>query len=106
MGYRTVVVLYNDRASEWAKDPNLGRNIQNVMNRLEGETLDFDYGKVAECVHADTQTLALLDGYDMQPLIHSHWHRNESDEETNLRILKEFADKLGYTVSKKREPRQ
>jgi len=106
MGFRTVVVLYNDRTDEWKNDPQLGRKIMEGMNHTHETGLDsradIGYGRVVECAHADTQTVAVLDSYLFTPIIHSFWHCNEPDEDRNIRLLKELADKLGYKVSKKK----
>lgn len=108
MGNRTVVILYNDQASEWGNDPDLGQKIIYGMNDAmsfrcvdRNSNANLHYGKIVQCAHADTQSLVVLDSYDMRPLVHSFWRRNESVEETNLRLLKEAADRLGYVLQKK-----
>ena len=67
MGHRTVLVLNNDQASQWENDPELGKKIfygAAMMNREHMlPELRFPYGQIVEQVHADTQTLAVLDGY-------------------------------------------
>jgi hypothetical protein len=105
MGFRTVVVLYNDHCSEWQNDPELGRKIIAGMNHTHekewGNPSDLRYGRVVECEHADTQTVAVLDSYSFTPLAYSFWRRDEKNEDRNVRLLKELADKLGYRVIKK-----
>lgn len=107
MGFRTVVVLNNDRASEWEYDPELGRKIF-----LAGSAKSFGgdedrarqylpYGEVVEQVHADTQTVAFLDGYSGKPMAYEFWRRGQTEEQKNLAMLKSLADSLGYRVSKK-----
>jgi hypothetical protein len=98
MGFRTVVVLNNDRAHEWEKDPELGHKIFIGANSQRD---DFQYGTVLECVHADVETLAILDGYSGRPVAATHWYQGQTNEDVNLALLKEFADKMGYRVSKK-----
>jgi len=105
MGFRTVVVLNNDLTHEWEKDPELGRKISRAAS-LKGwtelEVLDgFNYGKVVEQVHADCQTVAFLDGYSGRAMAHSHWFRDQTEEQKNLNMLKALADALGYRVVKK-----
>lgn len=104
MGFRTVVVLYNDQASTWEADAELGKKIARAMNSAMGHTpdreADLGYGKVVECTHADTQTLAVLDGYGFQSLAYDHWWANKTDEELQLRLLKEAAEKLGYRLTR------
>jgi len=112
MGFRTVVVLYNDQCSEWEKDPNLGRKISTGMNYAMNPDnggnfsgADLNYGMVVECAHADTQRLLALDGYRAHWLPGaSHWRRNDTTEAMKLRLLKEAADELGYKLVKKPTP--
>lgn len=104
MGFRTVVVLYNDQASTWEADANLGKKISRAMASAMGpkpdREADLGYGKVVECTHADTQTLAVLDGYNFKGLAYDHWWANKTDEELQLRLLKEAAEKLGYRLTR------
>lgn len=105
MGFRTVVVLNNDLAHDWEKDPELGRKISRAAS-LKGwanlDTIDrFPYGEVVEQVHADCQTVAFLDGYGGKAMAYSHWFHNQTEEQKNLNMLKALAEELGYRVVKK-----
>lgn len=109
MGYRTVVMLSNDLAYEWENDPLLGKKIATAMqfanNRLSGvidSRTEFGGGCVVECVHADTQTLAVLDSLGMNSLSYGTWRWDESTESRNLRLVKDAAEKLGYKLTKLR----
>jgi hypothetical protein len=93
-------MLSNDRHSEWSKDAELGRKIGYAMNDRSGGNLG--YGRVVQCVHADTQTLAVLDMYDgFTVLANGCWQHGQKDDEVALKLLKEAADKLGYSLRKK-----
>lgn len=101
MGFRTVVMLSNDHAHEWSNDPELGRKISRDSIR-SGESALGQYGDVIECVHGDTQTLAVLDGYtSFKCLASKSWARGESENEVAVRLLKEAADQLGFRLVKK-----
>lgn len=102
MGYRTVVMLDNDFAHEWGNDPELGKKIAHAMNSSPAQDRSVgNYGSVVECVHADVQTLAILDGYTFFDRVSvKSWSRNESDQERNLKLLKEFAESMGYRLTK------
>lgn len=109
MGNRTVVIFYNDQASEWSKDEKLGQKIAIGLNYALGlrppddnTPANLQYGRIVQCAHADTQSLVVLDSYNMRPLVHSFWSRTESHEETDLRLLREAADRLGYVLHKKK----
>lgn len=110
MGNRTVVVLYNDQTQEWENDPALGKKISIGMNYV-GKAFrstqdDWDlksnlhYGRVVEMAHADTQTLAVLNGYHFTPIAHHHWFSNEDPDSVELKLLRVAAEKLGYTLRK------
>jgi hypothetical protein len=107
MGFRTVVLLENDRSSEWENDQGLGKKIAHAAMfasaRIEAcDRASFVGGRVLQCTHADTQTLAVLDSYNMNALAHSNWQRGQSADDVALQLLRQAADKLGYTLTKKR----
>jgi hypothetical protein len=105
MGFRTVVVLNNDLANEWENDPELGKKIFHAASAKQwggkNDQAYFQYGDTIEQVHADTQTVAFLDGYGGKAVAHYHWYCGQTEEQKNLQMLKALADKLGYRVSKK-----
>ncbi|RQR87680.1 hypothetical protein DIE10_06225 [Burkholderia sp. Bp9011] len=107
MGFRTVVMLSNDMAHQWGKDATLGAKIARAMNYAnDKDRKDMaaisGYGAVVECIHADSQTLAMLDGYTSFKRIDSqHWMRGEDDNSAIVRLLKSAADKLGYRLVRK-----
>lgn len=105
MGFRTLVILHNDRTGEWSKDPKLGEKIAQsmsfAMGRGDKANAHFGYGSVVECCHADTQTLGVVNSYGFQPLAFSHWYASQTDEEMKLQLLKEAADAMGYRLTKK-----
>ena len=71
MGFRTVVMLNNDRCDEWERDADLGRKISqamgcaNIFGDIAGrERANLGYGLVVECVHSDQDTLVRLSDYE------------------------------------------
>ena len=98
MGYRTVVVLRNDQAHEWTRDPELGRKIMDAG--LNVNRNPFEYGKVVEQVHADVQTLIVTDGYSGFAKAHTHWSGNQGTEQRDIELLKAMASQMGYTLRK------
>lgn len=106
MGFRTVVMLNNDQAHEWTNAQDLGHRILHCSNfanmRSEANRMaDLGYGRVVECVHADTRTLAYLEHYEnFIPLAHTNWSQGEPDA-AQLAILREAAAKFGYNLVKK-----
>lgn len=107
MGFRTIVVLNNDRANEWANDPTLGQQIQGAMNHAMGvkydprQALEGGYGNVASCQHADVQMLVAVNHFSVEKLATTHWHSGQKPDEVSLNLLREAAEKLGYKLVKK-----
>lgn len=104
MGFRTVVMLSNDQAHEWSHDAELGMKIQRVMNMIGRDAGVGGYGQVVECVHADCQTLAVLDGYTtFETVAAKGWLPGESKDEIALKLLKDAARARGYQLVKRRK---
>lgn len=104
MGFRTVVVLSNDEAHKWTNDPQLGRKIMEAGLELR-QGHHFEYGKVVEQVHADTQSLIVTDGYSGFVKAGTDWHRGQGTEKRDLELLKRMAAQMGYTLRKMPQPK-
>ena len=98
MGFRTVVVLRNDQAHDWEKDPSLGKKI---WEAADGRGRSLEYGEVIEMCHADSQTLMVMNGYSGVPAVDSFWQRGEGRVELEMKMLKLLAAKHGYGLRKK-----
>ena len=70
MGYRTVVILNNDESSDWRKDEKLGDLISQASCGVHHQPKGFRYGTVVECVHADTQTIGILNTLCFETIEH------------------------------------
>jgi hypothetical protein len=103
MGFRTIVALSNDHSSDWNYNPDLGREIMMLGASREDRTGSASrIGlTLVECTHADTQSLFIADGYTAKAVAFSNWHRGQTEEQRDLALLKDLADRLGYRVSKK-----
>ena len=100
MGYRTLVVLNNDLMGHWQNDPHLGKGIASAAAGHRDNRVG-DYGSVLQSVNADTQSLLVVDSLSAVSLATSSWVRGEESEAVALKLLKEAADKLGYTLHRK-----
>lgn len=94
MGFRTLVMLYNDQSKEWVNDPSLGNRIMEASHHGN----NFGCGQVVECVHTDTQTLAVINSYQFDVLARSGW--NASGEDYRVELLRTAAREMGYTLVK------
>lgn len=109
MGMRTLVLLSNDRCSEWEHDRELGRKIAAGMNDVNDREWDsranLNYGRVVECTHADNQTLAVIDCLRFTPIGYGLWSHSETVDQRHIKLLRDAADRLGYRLVKKTERR-
>jgi hypothetical protein len=108
MGFRTVVILYNDQASEWQHDAQLGTKIAHGMNHaMSGKRHDWQspanlgYGNVMECTHADTISLYAIDSYYGRRLATGIGIWRAGPEVVDFELIKEAASKMGYRLVKK-----
>lgn len=97
MGFRTVVVLSNDQAHQWQKDAELG---EKIWIAAADKNSRLEYGEIVEQVHADTQSLAILDGYGGSVVAQTWWNREQTPETLERDLLKSLAAKHGYRLSK------
>ena len=112
MGFNTSMIVLNDALGEIEKDPDFGLKLGNAIGRLSGPHLphgiDISAGPnvnaatVIETHHADFTTLLAFGGNCVSFLQSSYGYRH-NDEAFQVRLLHEWADKLGYEVKKKRK---
>lgn len=112
MGFRTVVILHNDRVNEWENDPTLGKKISHAMNfaypmyNTTHGSPDFGTGSVIQSVHADCRNLVMFDSYRAVHIAFNHWTPSDQelgDLEIALPLIREAAAALGYTLTKMRK---
>ena len=106
MGYRTVVMLNNDHANEWANDPELGQKILRAMNytaprcdKYGDESSELrgncHYGRVVQCTHSSEVSLVELSFYEgFRELSFSQF----DVEDREFDLLWDAANKLGYEL--------
>lgn len=99
MGFRTVVIISNDRAHE-ITDPVLKDAVYDAWSKKDHH-FEGPY-RIVEQVHADTATLMKISTLGAEPLAHGNW----SEPDLELTLLKRAADKLGYSLTKKRPPKR
>lgn len=66
-----------------------------------GPRADLGYGRVVECAHADTSTLAIIDGYSFNTIAQSWWNYGQSSEGKKIELLRAWADRMGYRLVQK-----
>jgi hypothetical protein len=111
MGFNTSVLIFNDALETIKNDPLFGKRLVESINSLHcGKTVDVhavtaDYkcscsaGSVIETHHADGTSVVAF-GQNCGQVVTHVYH---GEGELPLKILKQLADDLGYTISKKRK---
>lgn len=104
MGFNATVVIGLDQLYWIETDPNFGKSLSLSVMQCggRGEARPGPHGTmVVEMHHAD-QLVPVIVGGNSGTVIPAYVgiNPNESNEATNLRVLKEMARVLGYRVSK------
>lgn len=113
MGFRTLVLLNNDRQLDWEDEWALGKKIHHSQFSRKGERQELEDvgGKVIQCCHTDTKTLLVVDHLDAHDITYP-----AIDQDTGkisglpasevLALLKQAAGQLGFNLTKKPKKRQ
>jgi hypothetical protein len=108
MGYNSTVVVLNDALGDIERDPDFGKKLVNAIMSMPISISGVDVtagchcnaARVIESHHADNTTLVAIGGNDGEKYVETFgW--NITDDKFKLRLLQEFADRLGYRVVKK-----
>ena len=106
MGYNTVLFFCNDSMNEIKKHPEEFFNeILKGTSHCGTEPYEFGLGcsngfAVVSCQHADLTTVIAAGG-NYASILGTTWGSSHHEADSQVRILKELADKLGYRMTKK-----
>jgi len=109
MGFNTTVVVLNDALVDIERDPEFGRKLsQAVMSVRRGEPVDVpamghvNAATVIETHHADGTVLVSVGGNygHVQAYSSGYSHHKPEDAE---RMCRDWADSLGFTLTRKRK---
>jgi hypothetical protein len=107
MGFNSTVVILNDHLHEIEKDPEFGRKVSLMIaghNHKELQEIRYRQGAYANGVevlgvhHADGVYLFAVGGNTGRDL---GWITNWSQLDNDEKLLRELADRLGYSIRKK-----
>ena len=107
MGYNTTVVVMNDSLDAIERDPEFGKNLSKAISQLRfGRSVDVpalghcNAATAVETHHADNTTLIAVGG-NYATLLATSWGYSHHKTEDAERLLRAWADKLGFVLHKK-----
>jgi hypothetical protein len=106
MGFNTLVVIHNDRLHTIAHDKDFGEKIFNASVKCyaDGTPIHITGGVVIDSYHADSLQLVIA-GWNSAAIV-GEGAGNPGHVETQIKMLKSWAESLGFNVSKKRPARK
>ena len=105
MGFNSTVLVLNDRLGEIEREPE--RFVKEMLHAIQrsamAEQEDFYPGQstVMSCNHADVVTILAVGGNCATVMGRFHNGGRHHDEESQLKLLRELADKYGFSLRKK-----
>jgi hypothetical protein len=106
MRFQTLVVINNDRIHEAKNNLELGNELYNAVCRASTiSPTDFGrgMGSVYQPNHADQCSLLVFGNLQVQELTTTYGY--PGNRELQLRLLRLAADRLGYRLHRKPEPK-
>ena len=102
MGFRTVIVLQNDEASNWHHDPHLGDHIMaagiEYLNQNQSGGRIPGVGFVAEVTHNDFDSLLYVRSGRVERLAAPHCSPSKTVQQGQLEALAHAAKQLGFKL--------
>lgn len=110
MGFNTTVVVLNDALGDIENDVNFGKKLSTAIRLQSVTKRDEDVSAGPSCNaatvieqhHADISVLVAVGG-NCGTYLCSIYEYRHNEIVTQERLLQSLADKLGYTVKKKKE---
>ena len=109
MGFNTMVVIFNDALSEIRKDAEFGSKLSDAIAQsfaYKGSVPVHAGSRTAAVVvaseHADVGTIGVVGGNTGHKLFATLLRGDWREYSVQERILREFADHLGFTLRRKR----
>ena len=112
MGHNTSMLILNDALNSIKNDKEFGRKVHEAVCELSSGRGQIDISSgghcnaatVVETHHADATSVVAFQG-NLATVLAEHIYAY-GDEPEEIRILKQLADKYGYSLRKKYQPRK
>lgn len=111
MGFNSTVLVLNDRMGEIERDPEAF--VKEMLNAIQrsgypDDQVDFYPGQstVMSMAHADTVTILAVGGNCATKLGQFHNGGHHHTEEAQVQLLRQLADKYGFSLRKKPAPKK
>lgn len=109
MGFNTTVVVMNDALGAIERDPDFGKKLSQAIAQVCVERDPVDVSAMGHCnaatvieTHHADQTAIVTVGGNYGTLQVYSWGHSHHTAESAEKHLREWAEKLGFTLSKKR----
>uniref|UniRef100_A0A6M3LQK3 Uncharacterized protein n=1 Tax=viral metagenome TaxID=1070528 RepID=A0A6M3LQK3_9ZZZZ len=108
MGFNSTIMICNDHLHDIENDPKFGAKVSNAIGCYDYDTRPFLYNglQVIETHHADGIIVSAVGGNGGKLLGDGGWSRNlvtyKDGEDWKIKVLRELANNLGYSIRKKR----
>jgi hypothetical protein len=105
MGYNSTVLVLNDRLGEIEREPE--KFVKEMLHAIQRSAMadqeDFYPGQstVMSCAHADVVTILAVGGNHATVMGRFHNGGRHYQEEDQVKLLRELADKYGFSLRKK-----
>lgn len=106
MGFNSTLVILNDRLHEISKTPDFGEQVYNAIAEHGYNRPRYNHPVGTEVVsvdHADVTNVIAVGGNCATVLNKNYNGGRHHSEESQLALLKYWADEMGYTLHKKRK---
>jgi hypothetical protein len=105
MGFNSTVLVLNDRLGEIERNPE--EFVKEMLYAIQRSGVDKQEGfhpgqtTVMSCAHADTVTILAVGGNCATVMGRVHNGGHHHTEEDQVKLLRELADKYGFSLRKK-----
>jgi len=114
MGFNTTMVIMNDALSTIRDDPQFGERLydacvrvnqgpQDVAAHSTKGGIDYNAATVIETHHADGEAIVAVGGNYGTLIGMAYYVGDKGTKESQLKILEQLADNMGYSLTKKPE---
>lgn len=113
MGLNSTLIILNDGLHQISEDKDFGQKVADAIQKVRhgkpevissGSHANVAY--VVETHHADYTSIVAVGGNHATQIGTTHGTTHHHKDETQIEILKQLAEKMGYRLVKKRKTKE